>query len=169
MTLRQQGITHIVNMVGPGVYDHPLAGGRDKSYFPHLFRYAVSMLILHSSSGVPRELSCIVYAENIHFSFFSHGEPQEPLGMNTRICYRLRIVRSRFSIITASFQPLCLLSLACTAAGTRSSLLTTIRIKTSCATSQRSPVWLVSDPKCSFCSMSAEHFSPRSLFLLSSI
>jgi|NorSeaMetagenome_1021524.scaffolds.fasta_scaffold495884_1 hypothetical protein len=40
MTLRQQGVTHIVNMVGPGVYDHPLAGGRDQSYFPHLFKCA---------------------------------------------------------------------------------------------------------------------------------
>lgn len=38
MTLRQQGISHILNMVGPGVYEHPLAGGRDKSYFPHLFK-----------------------------------------------------------------------------------------------------------------------------------
>ena len=38
LTLQQQGVTHIVNMVGPGVYDHPLAGGRDKSYFPQLFK-----------------------------------------------------------------------------------------------------------------------------------
>jgi len=37
-TLRQQGVTHILNMVGPGVYDHPLAGGREQSYFPHLFK-----------------------------------------------------------------------------------------------------------------------------------
>ena len=37
-TLRQQGVSHILNMVGPGVYDHPLAGGIDKSYFPHLFK-----------------------------------------------------------------------------------------------------------------------------------
>jgi hypothetical protein len=40
-TLRQQGVTHILNMVGPGVYDHPLAGGREQSYFPHLFKYKI--------------------------------------------------------------------------------------------------------------------------------
>ncbi|KAJ1489703.1 protein-tyrosine phosphatase-like protein, partial [Baffinella frigidus] len=39
VTLQQQGITHILNMVGPALYEHPLAGGREKSFFPHLFTY----------------------------------------------------------------------------------------------------------------------------------
>jgi len=39
--LRQLGITHILNMVGPALYHHPEAGGPDNSYFPQLFAYKI--------------------------------------------------------------------------------------------------------------------------------
>ena len=41
MTLQRERVTHILNMVGPSVYDHPLSGGREKSYFPQLFKYKI--------------------------------------------------------------------------------------------------------------------------------
>jgi len=41
MTLQKERVTHILNMVGPSVYDHPLSGGREKSYFPQLFKYKI--------------------------------------------------------------------------------------------------------------------------------
>jgi hypothetical protein len=62
MTLQQQGVTHIVNMVGPGVYDHPLAGGRDKSFFPQLFKCVPVVLFCEAPETLAasrRDASCL--------------------------------------------------------------------------------------------------------------
>mmetsp|Transcript_25465 Transcript_25465/g.51870 ORF Transcript_25465/g.51870 Transcript_25465/m.51870 type:complete len:183 (+) Transcript_25465:178-726(+) len=39
--LKQHGITHILNMVGDGIYDIPLMGGKENCYFPDDFTYKI--------------------------------------------------------------------------------------------------------------------------------
>lgn len=40
-SLKASGITHILNMVGEGLYDIPQMGGKDQCYFPDDFTYKI--------------------------------------------------------------------------------------------------------------------------------
>jgi hypothetical protein len=39
--LKKKGVTHILNMIGEGIYDVEWMGGKSKSYFPDDFTYKV--------------------------------------------------------------------------------------------------------------------------------